>query len=341
MPDELPSEIAEIWFQYNNEWPPIEKIDYREAVKALDWPEYLKLDDPWIRRAIGIVCACKARSSNQLNIGFFGGVAFKLHCPSCNDPHSCFYRTPNDIDIATIFEQGRNVLQCLMDMKDSYGSWFTHFEIRKDRNFNRMRKGKRYLLRALHPGWNEEKYFCKVDLVTNELEFCHKIPLSDVILARIDPVSTIGIANLFLSKAQYIQNVSIGQDPPQDRILVSFGKSEVLIGMEDKDLRDISALLYDHAVGDGPDALSLSDLTCTLKADWGLCETVSLNLRNIIARPNRLEKMGLRSDIIQRVLERADEILSTVRQDVIHGERPAWKSLFNKQWWESVEDFNL
>ncbi|HET7467327.1 MAG TPA: nucleotidyltransferase family protein [Candidatus Dormibacteraeota bacterium] len=49
-----------------------------------------------------------------------------------------------------------------------------------------------------------------------------------------------------------------------------------------KDLIDVIALLLDHPIGDGEDAIDAAYLTRLACADWGLCRTVELNFPKLL-----------------------------------------------------------
>jgi len=326
-----------IWEHYVGDWPPTSSVDLEVERVRLNWPEYLNLEEPWIRRAIGVAGACHAADDVPLAIGFFGGVAFRLHCPSCSQSGSAFFRDPADMDLSTISSQGKQVVERLCRMVETHGTWFAHFVTTADRNFNRMRQGKRYQLRTLHPSTRDKPEFCKVDVVADRLEFCHRVPIVEVVTGGTDPLCTIGLVNLLLSKLQYIRAVDDGPDIPCDRVLMPFGRHEVLIGMEDKDLRDVAALVHDHELGSGPERIDPNLLMVRLRSDWALSRTVILNLHNIAEHPERLAALGIDQTGTDLLRRRFSELLQTL-EPVASLAKPLWRKVVGGQWWETVDD---
>lgn len=96
----------------------------------------------------------------------------------------------------------------------------------------------------------------QIDVFVGSFEMCHRLPITErIALERI----TLPLAELLLTKLQIVQ-------------------------MNEKDLRDICALLIDHPVGANDaetiNALRIAELCAT---DWGLWKTVSLSLDKVAA----------------------------------------------------------
>jgi hypothetical protein len=98
----------------------------------------------------------------------------------------------------------------------------------------------------------DEEHDRQVDLFVGAFSMCHRIPLDARL--EVDPLS-IPLAELLLTKLQVIE-------------------------LNEKDVRDTLALLHDHPVGDEDgDMLNAGQVAALCCADWGLCRTITENLR--------------------------------------------------------------
>jgi hypothetical protein len=84
-----------------------------------------------------------------------------------------------------------------------------------------------------------------------------------------------------------------------------------VVALNDKDVKDIVALLADHPLGGAqePDAVDTARLAEVLGADWGFEHTVRLNLAKL---PALMEGRTLPADLSARVLERAEGIVAVL-----------------------------
>src|SRR3990172_3724282 len=95
----------------------------------------------------------------------------------------------------------------------------------------------------------------QVDIFVGEFHMCHTIPLGDR-LAR-EPV-TLPPAELLLTKLQIVQ-------------------------MNEKDVRDVCALVLDHPLGDrDAEMLNEQRIASLCADDWGLWRTVELSLEKVL-----------------------------------------------------------
>jgi hypothetical protein len=91
----------------------------------------------------------------------------------------------------------------------------------------------------------------QIDLFVGSFEMCHQIPLADRL--DLEPV-TVPLAELLLTKLQIVE-------------------------LNEKDQRDILALLLEHEVGDNDDEMVNGGHIARLcAADWGLWRTCKLNV---------------------------------------------------------------
>lgn len=103
-----------------------------------------------------------------------------------------------------------------------------------------------------------------IDVLLDRFVMCHTLDLRERLV--LDP-TTIPLTDLFLTKAQVIQ-------------------------LNEKDIKDIVALLSDHPAG-APGGIDLARLTEVTRGDWGLEHTVRKTLAEVRAA---LQGMGLQSE---------------------------------------------
>jgi hypothetical protein len=94
----------------------------------------------------------------------------------------------------------------------------------------------------------------QVDVFVGGFRMCHRLPITERI--ALEPL-TLPLAELLLTKMQIVQ-------------------------MNEKDIRDICALLLDHPFGEGDaETLNLARVSELCAQDWGLWKTVSVTLRKV------------------------------------------------------------
>jgi hypothetical protein len=87
----------------------------------------------------------------------------------------------------------------------------------------------------------------QLDVLMDKLAMCHEIDLAS---GMAESYPTIDLADLLLSKLQVFETT-------------------------DKDYRDLVALLLDHPLGEGGEAISITRLHDSVGSDWGLWRTTS------------------------------------------------------------------
>ena len=153
----------------------------------------------------------------------------------------------------------------------------------------------------------EERGERQIDVFVNRFHMCHSIPIEAERLA-LEPL-TLPLAELLLTKMQIVQ-------------------------INEKDIRDICALILDHSFGEGDEeTFRLSMITHLCCQDWGLYKTVAINAQKVrqFADAYDLEgsqKMTIaqRLDVLNRALEEAPKNLRWKARDRI-GERVQWYDL--------------
>lgn len=94
----------------------------------------------------------------------------------------------------------------------------------------------------------------QIDVFVGQFEMCHRLPIGE----RLDRDQlTIPLAELLLTKLQIVQ-------------------------MNEKDVRDICALLLDHPLGEGDgETINLTRIAQLCAEDWGLWKTITLSLQKV------------------------------------------------------------
>jgi hypothetical protein len=121
-----------------------------------------------------------------------------------------------------------------------------------------------------------------VDVIVDRFEMCHTIDLRD----RFDSDElTVPLAELLLMKLQVVQ-------------------------LNEKDLRDMLALLADHPVDqDGPDVIDLRRITQLTANDWGLEHTIRKTLDQL---HRSAANYGLPETVVGTIQGRIDALLSAL-----------------------------
>jgi hypothetical protein len=118
----------------------------------------------------------------------------------------------------------------------------------------------------------------QVDVFVGAFEMCHKLPLTERL--TLEPL-TLPLAELLLTKLQIVQ-------------------------INDKDLRDVCALLLDHPPGAGDDeTINTARMARLCAEDWGLWRTVTGNLDRTA---DFVERLGLAPEQRSTIRERAASI---------------------------------
>ncbi|MDP9234952.1 MAG: hypothetical protein M3P01_10450 [Actinomycetota bacterium] len=108
-----------------------------------------------------------------------------------------------------------------------------------------------------------------VDVLLDRFVMCHTLDLKDRLLVD---GTTVPLTDLLLTKAQVIQ-------------------------LNEKDIKDIVALLLDHPV-EGPEGIDLARLAEVTRSDWGLEHTVRKTLAEV---HSAVEGIGLQPDQVAAV----------------------------------------
>jgi len=314
---------------------PIElPIEYRipvEAVRAeAGLPEWVDLSDPIVAKAVALVGAVR-RAGTPVHLAFFGGTAHRLRCPASNAAASGLRHDLHDLDVAVLLKEGRAFQQLLRTVSATEGSGLLFFETPGDRVFNSTTDGTRLRWHTVVAQHDAEVVLGTLDIIADEFRFCHRLDVREDVRRASDRGWTISPTRLLLTKAQFILRIPRTDAPlVPDRVLEPFGKRDVVIGPEAKDVRDMLALLHDHPIEDGPNGISPTELSRLLGTDWGLWKTVSLNLGMLSGSPIL---SGLPSEARTRIAGR----LAQVRERVASLAPKRRLGFLGGEWWQEVD----
>lgn len=121
-----------------------------------------------------------------------------------------------------------------------------------------------------------------IDVILDRFAMCHALDLEDRLIAG---ALTVPLVDLLLTKLQIVQ-------------------------LNDKDVRDIVAMLLDHDVeGGGPQGIEIARFTSVLGDDWGFEHTVRGTLATV---RDRAEQFGLDTGAVELVRARIDALVAAL-----------------------------
>ena len=300
------------------------------ARRELELPDFVDLSDPIVAKAVALLAAAR-RADPPVRFAVFGGTAHRLQCPASNDRALGLRHELHDLDVAVLLKEARAFQRFLAGLAAREGSQLTFFETSGDRIFNSLSGGARLREHMVVEHHGTEVVLGTLDLVADEFRFCHRFDVRTDVTRAAREGGTLAPVHLFLAKAQFVRRIpQADADRVADRVLEPFGRHELVIGPEAKDVRDLLALLHDHDVGEGPGAISATAIARLLGADWGFWKTVSLNV-DLLARSSILAGLpaGPRERIAGRVA-RLKALLASLRPKRRFG-------LFGGPWWQEVD----
>jgi len=328
--------------------PLTDKIDYEKVRSDLGVPRHLDMNYFLIRKAAVVLWASKHAhelhefypeavkkmiSKKPLRLLLLGGCATKWSCPSANLPGSLFNRRLNDVDCIVRMAQRRDVEHLLLALGNFAGTRYMHFVTPYEEQYNTV-QAERLLVRTFNKV--SEKGIPEVgimDILVNRVEMRHTVDVGED-LKNEEISHTISLHNLLLTKLQYIMDLSKEDTVPKlekygemFRILPykHFNPNRVLIGMEMKDLLDVSCVLLDHDFGEEPHEISLAKMKGKLKDDK-FRMTVRLNLQNLVANLTVLENLGCSKSDLERIQARAQRILDELAPADYKWSKPWWNT---------------
>lgn len=323
------------------DFPLTDLIDREWLRRELHLGAWVDLDEPLVRQAaVGILAGLRMGQAESDRAGrrpptqaaqarVFGGVGFRFLCPSANQ-NPAFRRHPKDVDYVVPPKAGEPFVAALTSLHEWAGTSYFHYLRREDRQFNDLRGGKRYRVRTPVLR-NDDRVDAQIaDVFAGELSFCHRIPL-DAEFA--EPSASLSLACLVITKAQFIKEMPRREveSSNEHAVLAELGTSNVAVGMEAKDVIDVSAAFLD-----GDERTLSSDIVALVNGtrDWGLWRTVSLNLGNSAAVEKVLDDRGVEQATRRLISDRMTRTVSVLAA----AEPPRPRLRFRKTWWEAVEE---
>jgi len=334
---------------YDVELPLASNVDAEELREGLGLPSYLDLDYFPMRSAMVTLWASvnapklhelyphafeKRISKEPIPALLFGGAAVKIHCKSANSGGS-LARAIKDTDFIVPKKQGMEFFKLLLNMDRAFGTQYKSFATANDRRFNTWRHGERYRLTTIN-GITEEGLpkITVLDLFCDRIDLRHKVEVKDVFEQYKENLYTIGLEHLLLSKAQFIldmpkENTEQLKQCAQDYRILSYpyyAEDKIVLGMEDKDVRDVCAIFLDHEIGTGEEKIDSQRIRKILEKDKKLALTVTLNLKNLVEKSDTLRKWMSKSEILT-VTDRISALLKDL---------PTIDKKWGKPWWNTA-----
>jgi hypothetical protein len=334
--------------RYEIETPLTSSIDYKQVRVELHIPEYVDPTSYLLERGIVTIWAAMNASTlsrlgpaaerlkikNELiPVLFFGGGAVKILCREANLPTSPLYREIDDIDLIASRKRAQDLYKLLLALGDICGTRYYHFVTRTDRRFNAMRAGKRYRVRAIDKILSEDSLKPgTLDIFTDEIDLRHKV---DVRTALDNPekfVYTIGVENVLMAKCQYIFDVPksahkelVAQDL-EYRILnyPPYRSDRLLMGIEEKDIKDICSIFMGHDIGEGSDCVNPDKIRHVMEKDKKFALTFRLNLENFLRNEKFLKGMELSDSDSGRIMSRVAAVLEALPEVDRKWSNPWW-----------------
>ncbi|MEM3627149.1 MAG: hypothetical protein QXZ25_03900 [Candidatus Bathyarchaeia archaeon] len=333
---------------YEVDLPLTSYVDPCELREDLGLPSYIDLNYFPMRSAMVTIWAAvnaprlhelypkafeKRVSKNSIPALLFGGAAVKIHCRSANG-HGPLARAIKDTDFIVPKKQGIDFYKLLLNMDKAFGTMYKSFATANDRRFNAWRHGERYRLTTIN-GITEEGLptITIADLFCDYIALRHKVEVKDVFARYRETLYTIGLEHLLLSKAQFIFDLPKGsledfRQRGQDHRILNYpyyAEDKIIVGMEDKDVKDVCAVFLDHEVGTGAEMINAHRMKKILERDNKLALTVTLNLKNIVDR----------SDVLRGYMSKREVSTVTERIEALLRELPSINKKWDKPWWNT------
>ena len=336
-------------FEYDLETPLSRKVEYERIRRDLEVPDYVHKSDFHLERGLVTVwagmnahrtkelfteTAAQSAAKAPIPVLFFGGAAVRMLCRSANEPSNPLFRELNDIDLIAPRSRAQDLYKLLLAMGDLCGTRYHYFVTRSDRRFNAMRAGKRYRVRTIEKILDNGGVQSGVlDIFTDSVDLRHKVDVRNIFNLPKENVYTVGLHNILLTKCQYIFDVpanakdELVRQQLDYRILnyPHYRNDRLLMGIEEKDMKDLCALFLDHEVGTGGVDISLEKIRHILERDKKFALTFRLNLENILRNENILKEIGIPSVNISQIFSRIQNVLDST---------PSVEKKWNNPWWD-------
>ena len=334
---------------YDVELPLTSSVDAKELRENLGLPSYIDLNYFPMRSAMVTLWAAanapklhemypnafeKRVSDKPIPALLFGGAAVKIHCKSANAGGS-LARAIKDTDFIVPKKQGMEFYKLLLNMDKAFGTQHKSFTTANDRRFSTWRHGERYRLTTIN-GITEEGFpkITVLDLFCDCIDLRHKVEVKNVFERYRENLYTIGLEHLVLSKAQFIldmpkERMEELKQCEQDYRILSYpyyAEDKIVLGMEDKDTKDVCTVFLDHDVGKRAENIDSQKMRKILEKDKKLALTVRLNLKNLVEK----------SDVLQKWMSKNEVSTVTDRIGTLLEELPTVDKKWDKPWWNTA-----
>jgi hypothetical protein len=105
-----------------------------------------------------------------------------------------------------------------------------------------------------------------------------------------------------------------------------YAEDKIIVGMEDKDIKDVSAIFLDHEIGTGSEKVDSQKIRKILEKDKKFALTVTLNLKNLVER----------SDVLGKWMPKSEASAVTDRVNALLKELPTVDKKWDKPWWNTA-----
>jgi hypothetical protein len=335
---------------YDVDLPLTSNVDPLKLRENLNIPAYVDLDYYPMKSAMAILWAAmnapklhelyrtafeKKVSDKPIPALLFGGAAIKFHCQSANGTGR-LARAIKDTDFIVPKKQGINFFKLLLGMDKAFGTMYKSFATSNDRRFSMWRAGERYRLTTINGiTTNGLPMITVLDLFCDRINLRHRVEVKDLNLFERykENLYTVGLEGLLLSKGQFIFDMpketteELRQKGQEYRILQYpyFVEDRIIIGMEEKDLKDVAAIFLDHDIGKGNEKIDAQVMRKAFEKDKKLALTVTLNIRNLLERPAILAKW----------LSKNEAATVTGKIEALFKELPKVENKWDKPWWDT------
>jgi len=331
------------------ELPLTSNIDLEEIMKELGVPSYVDMDYfPMKSAVVSIWAALNAKglhkrypqafekrvSKKLIPVLLFGGAAVKMHCEHANGT-GLLSREIKDTDFIVSKKQGLDFYKLLLSIDEAFGTRYKSFSTKSDRLFNALRHGERYRIRTIEGVTDEGIPIVGVmDILCDHISLRHRIEVKDAFKRYRENLYTIGLEYLILSKAQFIMDFSkeklseLREHEQEFRILPypHYADHKVILGMEEKDVKDICAIFLDHPIGSGIDEIHPEKMRKVLGKNQKFALTATLNLKNLVKKP----------DVLKRWVKKSEAATVTDRIQTLLKDLPQVDKKWDKPWWNTA-----
>ncbi len=331
------------------ELPLTSRIDPEEVRKELGVPSYVDMDYfPMKSAVVSIWAALNAKglhksypqafekrvSKKPIPVLLFGGAAVKMLCEHANGTGS-LSRKIKDTDFIVPKKQGLDFYKLLLSMNKAFGTRYKSFSTKSDRLFNALRHGERYRIRTIE-GLTEEgiPIVGVMDVLCDRINLRHNIEVKDAFKEYRENLYTIGLEYLVLSKVQFIMDFpkrkieQLKEYEQEFRILPypHYADDKFVLGMEEKDVKDICAIFLDHPIGSGREEIHPEKMRKVLEQDQKFALTATLNLENLAEKP----------DVLKRWLKKNEAATVTDRMQTLLKDLPKVDKKWDSPWWNTA-----